>query len=575
MKIKQLTPLFILLGSMMMFSCNKEVLFEQPVVNVSGFTLADLPGEYTTINIDLKVDNKDGREANIADIEYNAVIEGYTAQPEQVDINQTILVGTPLELTLPITMKTADAIQLLAKLDAGEELEYLVLGTFHVDDPILNLFDLPINISGSAAVDAGFEDFYVKPELTVTDITGTSSNEGDTVIFDFNVECTVENMDTRSVTLDEIEYVVYIEGLASEAHLYSDSYSTEFNLPGESTVTLNLPVTLSMSSAAGVVFAAAIADGIIEYLVEGQLHATGVDDIETDFILPLYLEGNIYASIIGDLFIQPTIEVTGYTLKELPGDYAYLDIDMILTNNDSREAFVTDVVYTVTVEGITAEQEDEDINENITSGGSLELTLPLTLATNDAIQLLTMLDAGEELDYSVTGTFHVDEPVLNLFDLPIDIEGTATIDVGYEEFYEQPEVTVSGIDAEYTINGLTSYTFNLDVNCTVKNVDSREATIDEVEYVVFVEGSESDQHLYSDAYDTDLSIAGGGSVPLILPVSLNVGPAEGALLLGKLTDGTADYIVEGRFHVTLVDGTAADFTLPLYVEGNVPVTMVN
>ncbi len=574
MKIKHLTFMFIALGSIMLFSCNKE-LFEQPTVIVGGFTLDGLPGEYATVNVDLRVHNNDDREANIGDVEYTPVIEGITTESMKVDINQTIPVDTHLELTLPIKMKTADAIQILAKLDAGEELEYLVLGTFHVDDPILNLFDLPLNISGTATVDAGFEDFYEQPEVSVTSLTGTTANEGENAVFDFNVECSIENIDTRGVTLDEIEYVVYIEGIASETHLYSDSYSTEFSLAGEESATLNLPVTLTMDEASAVLFIAAIDDGTIDYTVEGQLHATGVDGIETDFILPLFVDGSIYASIIGDLFMQPTVEVTGYTLKDLPGDFAYLDIDMIVTNNDTREAFVTDIVYTVEIEGITAEEQEADINETITPGGTLELTLPLTLVTSDAVQLLSMLDAGEELEYTVTGTFHVDEPVLNLFDLPIDISGTATVDAGFDDFYDQPEVTVNSIDADYQINGLTSYTFDLDVNCDVKNVDTREATIDEVEYVVFVEGSESETHYYSDAYDTNLVIDGGATVPLVLPVTLIVGPAEGALLVSKLGDGTADYIVEGTFHVTLVDGTAADFTLPLYVSGNVPVTMVN
>lgn len=575
MKTPKLIVPAIALICITMLSCNKEVLFEQPTIKVTGFTLKELPGEYATILVDLHIRNNDSREANIADVEYTAVIEGYGSLTMEEELGQIIRVETPLEITLPLTLTTADAIQLLSKLDAGQELEYIVTGIFHVDDPVLKLFDLPIDIDGSASVEAGFEEFYKQPEVEVSDITGTSHNEGENVVFDFNVECSIENLDSRSVTLDEIEYIVHIEGIASESHLYSDSYSEEFILAGESSTSLNLPVTLSMDAASGQALAAAIEDGTIEYTVEGQVFATNVDGIETDFILPLYVDGSIYASIIGDLFVQPSIEVTGYSLLELPGDNAYLDIDMIVTNNDSREVTVKDVVYTVTIEDITAEQEEEDINQTITAGGTLVLTLPLTLATSDAIKLLSRLDAGEELDYIVTGTFHVDEPVLNLFDLPLDIQGTATVDVGYDDFYEQPDVTVNSMDIEYSLVPLVSYTFDIDVNCTVENKDNREATIDEVEYVVYVEGSESATHYYSDTYDTDLVIDGGGSVELVLPVSLTVGTAEGALLLTKLGDGTADYSVKGVFHVTKVDGTSADFKLPLYVEGNVPVTLIN
>ncbi|MEA3391669.1 MAG: hypothetical protein U9Q91_01680, partial [Candidatus Marinimicrobia bacterium] len=61
---------------------------------------------------------------------------------------------------------------------------------------------------------------------------------------------------------------------------------------------------------------------------------------------------------------------------------------------------------------------------------------------------------------------------------------------------------------------------------------------------------------------------------LTLPVTFNIGISAGAALVAAVADGTASYVVEGTFHVILVDGTAADFTLPLYITGSVPATMV-
>ena len=285
---------------------------------------------------------------------------------------------------------------------------------------------------------------------------------------------------------------------------------------------------------------------------------------------------SMFSCDVEDLFEQPTIEVTGFTLKELPGEFTHLDIDMLVTNNDSREAFISDVEYTVVIEGYSAEKENVDINQDIFVKTPLELTLPLTLKTIDAIKILAMLDAGEELDYTVTGTFHVDEPVLNLFDLPINIEGTASVDVGFEEFYKQPEVTVNDMSGTYGINGLTSYVFDFDVNCKVENMDSRNVVVDEVEYVVYIEGVKSDTHLYSDSdsYTTDIAIGGGANISLTLPVTLNLGPVDGATLVTALLDETVDYIIEGTFHVIKVDGGTADFLLPLYVTGSVPASMV-
>ncbi len=576
MKMKYLVIMSIVLGTVIMSSCRRKDLFEQPTIEVTGYTLLELPGEYTYLEIDMLVTNNDRREALIKDVEYQVVIEGITSETEQEDINKTILVDTPLELTLPLTLVTKDAIQLLVKLDAGEELDYSVTGTFHVDERFLKLFDLPIDIEGSATVDAGFDDFYDQPEVTVNEISVTYTDNGSTYTFDFDVTNTVKNMDTRGVTIDEVEYFVIIEGVESETHLYSDSYSTDFTIAGGGTESLNLPVTLNLNETEGVALVSAIEDGTANYTVEGTFHAVKVDGAAVDFVLPLYITGNT-AVDIGDFFEQPTVEVTGYSLLELPGEYTHLEIDMLVTNNDTREAFITDVNYQVVVEGITAETEQEDINQTLLVDTPLELTLPLTLLTSEAIQLLTILDEGEELEYAVTGTFHVDEPILNLFDLPIDITGTATVEVGFEDFYEQPETTVNDITGTYTVNGFptpTSYTFYLDVNCTIENMDTRNVIIDEVEYVAYIEGNQSETHWYSDTYSSDLSIAGGASVDLTLPVTLNLNPSQGAAFVQALSDGYADYIIEGVFHAIKVEGTTTDFFLPLYDEGTVPATVV-
>lgn len=294
------------------------------------------------------------------------------------------------------------------------------------------------------------------------------------------------------------------------------------------------------------------------------------------FVLIFIILGTfiLFACNKEDLFEQPSIEVTGYELKELPGTYTYIDIEMQVINNDSREAHIKDVEYLVIIEGFAAEKEEYTIDKEILVGTPLELKLPLTLVTKDAIQLLIKLDAGEELNYEVNGTFHVNNPVLKWFDLPINIDGKAWVDTGFDDFYKQPEVIVNDISGTYSINGLISYTFDLGVNCIVENKDSRDVIIDEVEYTVNVEGVQSQTHLYSDSYQTDIDIEGGDILSLTLPVSLNLNPIAGAALVAKMLDGTIDYTIEGTFHAIEVEGVSADFLLPLYVTGNTPASLV-
>jgi len=59
---------------------------------------------------------------------------------------------------------------------------------------------------------------------------------------------------------------------------------------------------------------------------------------------------------------------------------------------------------------------------------------------------------------------------------------------------------------------------------------------------------------------------------LIIPVTYNLSNAEGATLVSGLIDGTANYTIDGTFHVISVDGEPADLTLPLHDTGSVPVT---
>ena len=132
--------------------CDKENFFKQPEIEVKNIELAELPGEYTILSIDLLVHNKDSRDALIIDAEYQAVIENTIAETESVNINQKIISGEALELTLPLKLKTKDALKLLLKLDAGQELSYTVTGTFHVDEPVISLLDLPLNIKGPTSL---------------------------------------------------------------------------------------------------------------------------------------------------------------------------------------------------------------------------------------------------------------------------------------------------------------------------------------------------------------------------------------------------------------------------------------
>ncbi len=440
MKTKQFIILFAVLGTLSLFSCDNKDLFEQPTIDVTGISLQELPGEYTKLNIDVEVTNNDSREATIADAVYTAVIEGITSEAMTTDINKEILVGTPLKLTLPLTLKTKDAIQLLAKLDKGEKLDYSVTGTFHVDEPVLKRFDLPIDVQGTANVDLGYENFYKQPDVTVTDLTVSSSGDDDAgYVYKFDVTCDVKNNDTRNVSIDEVEYTVTIAGFTSETHLYSDTYSSNLSVDGGATVSLTLPITLNLDAAQKNELENAIASGTVDYTVEGTFHAVEVDGSAVDFILPLYITGSI---TVEDMFEQPditvnTIEVTSYTTHGTYPNYTYdfyLDVNTTIENLDSRDAVIDEIEYVVTLEG-NIQSETHYYTDtypsalSITGETSTDLTLPVTflnLTSSEGAVLLAALSDGN-VDYSIDGTFHVISVDGSEADLTLPLHDTGNV----------------------------------------------------------------------------------------------------------------------------------------------------
>ena len=107
-------------------------------------------------------------------------------------------------------------------------------------------------------MDAGYEDFYQMPTITLIDISGNfTANGSDSYIFDFDVTCTVHNNDARAATVDEVDYTVNIEGITTEEHHLSDTYPDGLFLGGNSDDTLTLPIMLTLDAISGAQLATA------------------------------------------------------------------------------------------------------------------------------------------------------------------------------------------------------------------------------------------------------------------------------------------------------------------------------
>jgi hypothetical protein len=48
---------------------------------------------------------------------------------------------------------------------------------------------------------------------------------------------------------------------------------------------------------------------------------------------------------------------------ELPGKFANIEVDLLISNNDTREVHLADIEYQTVIEGLTSQLENHDIDQ--------------------------------------------------------------------------------------------------------------------------------------------------------------------------------------------------------------------
>jgi len=268
------------------------------------------------------------------------------------------------------------------------------------------------------------------------------------------------------------------------------------------------------------------------------------------------------------LFVQPTTEIVGYSLREFPGDSIYLDIDVEITNNDDREVNISEIEYQVVVEGISSSLETVVVDQEFKTDEPLFLTLPLTVATKDALELFGDIETGEELAYNIIGKISFNDPILKLFDMPINMSGTAMVDIGYDEYFEQPEIAISSISADYEFVSLTEYRFNFVLGCMVSNPVPFDVLINEMEYVITLEGIVSEDHRYTEINTENLLLPAEGAKTIDLPISFTLKLEDALPLIENLSDGKVSYGIDGTIYIIEVNEVPFLYEVPFILEGD-------
>jgi LEA14-like dessication related protein len=291
----------LFLSVLLLSGCSLDSMFQQPQVTVIDYELVELPGETTKLLIECDVKNMDSHDGDVKSINYVAVIEGVTSESMTYNTPFTMLGNQTLRMKLPLTLPTADAALLLDKLNAGKSLSYTVTGKFTADT-FLGTQELSLNISGSAFVDIGIEDFFLQPSVEMNETAGFYvTSLGNPPFFTQPItieikEVIVSNNDAHSASVKKMDYTVNIEGVNSQKMTYTPGTpipiaSAQSN--GAQIVMSNLPMNFSYTALIGVVNVAASGNYYVDYTIIGTvLIEADLGDGPLEFYLPINTSGS-------------------------------------------------------------------------------------------------------------------------------------------------------------------------------------------------------------------------------------------------------------------------------------------
>ncbi|NPV02024.1 MAG: hypothetical protein HPY53_11650 [Brevinematales bacterium] len=295
----------LFLSVILLSSCSLDSMFQQPQVTVIDYELVELPGDTTKLLIECDVKNMDSHDGDVKSINYVAVIEGVTSESMTYNTPFTMLGNQTLRMKLPLTLPTADAALLLDKLNAGKSLSYTVTGKFTADT-FLGTQELKLNISGSAAVDVGIEEFFQQPSVEMNETKGflvTSIGSpgvpplvpATPVVIQIK-EVIVSNKDIHGAAVIKMDYTVNIEGVNSEKMSYTPSSpipiaSAQSN--GAQIVMSNMSVNFSYTSLLGVVSFTTVKTNHVDYTIIGTvLIEANLGTSNMQFYLPINTSGS-------------------------------------------------------------------------------------------------------------------------------------------------------------------------------------------------------------------------------------------------------------------------------------------
>lgn len=275
-------------------------------------------------------------------------------------------------------------------------------------------------------------------------------------------------------------------------------------------------------------------------------------------------------------FEQATVTYKSFKLDALPGALTQLTVNADVLNNDKRDADITKIVYTVTVEGVASEQMTYETPFTLAGGATNNMDMPLTFKTEDAAALLLVIKKDTDINYSIAGTMYASTPVGEL-ELPLEITGTASVTVDFDEYFKQPTVEVTAMVYGGGEPTITTTKMDFDIIADITNNAPYAAMFKSAKYTVTLDGGAESSVTSYDPEDFSIAKSGEGLATvnrsdLTASFPINSGNLLAMVAVYNKVDSESmmNYTITGTMILNAdIGGGAADFTLPLFCSGTV------
>jgi len=229
-----------------------------PKLAFDGFELKKLSWEGADVNFNFKVDNPNPVTLGLASLSYDLGLEGKQLLKGTQDEGIQLAASASSPVTLPVSVKFGDMLELVGSADGKDELGYTIKGDFGLDTPLGRL-NVPYDHDGKLPV-------LRKPKISLDGFRMGKVDWGKQTAA-MELDFKVKNEQNAAYGLKNLDYTIKLSGKDAAKGKLSESMQVAAG--GEKVVTL--PIDLDFLSLGVTLIQGLVAKEAIDIQLVGDL----------------------------------------------------------------------------------------------------------------------------------------------------------------------------------------------------------------------------------------------------------------------------------------------------------------